>query len=179
MAERERLENEQQPDGESIMQKSTKTWLWIIGTAIVIGGTVTYIVLQRKKDKAAAGKGKNDGADNGGEKAEAGEGTRGSNDKLTSSFFPLTLGSVGRKVLMLQQALNMKGKKVTIDARYGEETALAQKVACVRIAMGINPKCDFTSADYASLMRELGGEQKVLAEGMKNPTFRNLYNQYQ
>lgn len=161
------------------MEKSTKIWLGV-GLGTLVLGTITYFVWQGQIDKKkfAARKNKTEGSGGGGERTQIDEGTVGSNEKRPSSGFPLAIGSVGRNVLMVQQALNMSGAKVVIDGRLGEETAKAQNWLCGigRYNMDV---CKIDQGEFATLMNKAGGQQKVLSEGMKNSAFKTIYNQYQ
>lgn len=160
------------------MEKQTKIWLGVAATVLVLG-TAGYFIWQGQIDKKkfTARKNENEGK-GGGERTQGDEGSVGSNEKRPSSGFPLSIGSLGRNVLMVQQALNMSGARVSIDGRLGEETAKAQNWLCGlgRYNMDV---CKIDQAEFADLMKKAGGQQKVLTEGMKNSAFKTIYNQYQ
>lgn len=163
------------------MERKTMIIVGIVTAVVVAGGITLYVVINKKK-KEEGGKGGNSnkgGGDTGEQVTEGGEGTIGSNEKLPSSNFPLKLGSRGRKVLMVQQALKLAGENITVDGRFGDETARKQYAWCLKPSLqGDTDACQVSQTEFNTMMTKAGGQQAVLNAIMNNSVTKNIYNQY-
>lgn len=95
-----------------------------IGAGVIIAGTITYIVINRIQNKKSIASinsqldGKNPPAN-----TSTGTGTKTTVVALPDASFPLKVGSYGKQVQKLQEALNAKyGTNLVTDGKFGDAT---------------------------------------------------------
>lgn len=98
----------------------------------------------------------------------------GVKDTIPSSVFPLKLGSQGRNVLLLQQALG----NVDVDGAFGGQTATKAKLVCFKnpLGTGIYGDCEVSQSDFNNIISKAGGLAKVQQAVMA--TKSAIWNRY-
>lgn len=147
------------------------------GVKVLIGfivagavGTGIYFAVRKKKggvDSLGGGS----GGDNEPYKDNTAMGVK---DTIPSSVFPLKLGSQGRNVLLLQQALG----NIDVDGAFGGQTATKAKLACFKnpLGTGIYGDCEVSQSDFNNIINKAGGLAKVQQAVMA--TKSAIWNRY-
>ncbi len=132
----------------------------VIGVGVLVGGyfAVRSLIQDNEhtpKDKDKEG---DKGESQGSGKATSGETTSGSKKQAKGTSFPLNIGSWGRKIVMLQYALNNKyGHKVDVDGKFGNQTKEALNSDSPLEWCKYNPfgSCQVSEADYNEIIKDV------------------------
>jgi hypothetical protein len=148
------------------MNLGVKIGLAVVGLGAI--GTAIYFAVRKKPDAVGNSTGTTPAP------REGGADEQGIADKRQSSAFPLKLGSVGRNVLLLQQALG----NVDVDGAYGMQTAIKAKTVCFDAPyIRGTSACEVSKADFDKVVSKAGGLPKVQAAVIASkPAIWNRYS---
>lgn len=133
-----------------------KKAIYIIGGAVssAVIGYFVYGIFKAKKEKEQAEANAIDtgtSESNLGDDQQSSKGAKESKDSL-----PMSVGSYGYKVSLLQSALKKLGASITVDGKYGEKTheAISDFGDVWYITCDIGFVCKLTQEEYNDILRK-------------------------